>query len=40
MITDEKIIEAAYLAGFEPTNEELTFEQLLTEVQEYLISNQ
>ena len=34
-----EIIEGAYLAGFEPTNEELTSEQLLTEVQEYLFSN-
>lgn len=35
-----KIIEGAYLAGFEPSNEELTAEQLFAEAQEYLLLNQ
>lgn len=35
-----EIIEGAYLAGFEPSNEELTAEQLFAEAQEYLVLNQ
>ena len=34
-----EIIENAYLAGFEPSNENLTTEQLFAEAQEYLFSS-
>lgn len=33
------IIEAAYLAGFEPSSEDLTAETLFEEAQEYLVKS-
>lgn len=33
-----EVIEAAYWAGFEPSNENLTAEQLFAEAQEYLLT--
>lgn len=33
------IIEGAYLSGFEPSNENLTAEQLFAEAQEYFFSS-
>lgn len=36
---DKQIIEGAYLLGFEPSNDNLTAEQLLAEAQEYLFSS-
>ena len=36
---EQQIIEGAYLSGFEPSNEDLTTEQLLVEVEEYLFSS-
>lgn len=40
MITDNAMIEGAYLAGFEPSDENLTGEALLTEIEEYLFNTQ
>lgn len=36
MITEKSMIEGAYLAGFEPSNDNLTGEALLKEAEEYL----
>lgn len=36
---DKQIIEGAYLLGFEPSEENLTDEQLVAEAQEYLFSS-
>lgn len=33
---DEKIIQGAFLAGFEPSEDNLTAEQLFTEAEEFL----
>ena len=35
---DKQIIEGAYLSGYEPSEENLTDEQLVAEAQEYLFS--
>lgn len=35
-MTDNAIIEGAYLAGFEPSNDNLTAEDLLREAEGYL----
>ena len=35
-VLDNLLIEAAYLAGFEPSRDDLTGEALLSEAQEYL----
>ena len=40
MITDNAMIEGAYLAGFEPSDENLTGEALLAEAEEYLFNTQ
>ena len=32
----QQIIEAAYLMGFEPSNDDLSYEQMLEEAQEYI----
>lgn len=36
----EALIEGAYMAGFEPSRDGLTDEELLTEAENYLISTQ
>lgn len=36
MATDRSIIEAAYLAGFEPSSDNLSAEALYAEAMEYL----
>ena len=36
---EQQIIEGAYLSGFEPSNENLTTEQILVEVEKYLFSS-
>ncbi len=38
MITDNAIIEAAYWAGFEPSNDNLTGEDLLKEASDFLFT--
>ena len=38
MVTQE-IIEGAYLAGFEPSRNDLTADELLAEAKEYLMKN-
>lgn len=38
MITDNAIIEGAFLAGFEPSNDNLTGEALLREAEEFLFT--
>lgn len=38
MVTQE-IIEGAYLAGFEPSRNGLTADELLAEAEEYLMKN-
>lgn len=40
MITDNAMIEGAYLAGFEPSNDNLTGEALLTEAEKFLFNIQ
>lgn len=40
MITDNTTIEGAYLAGFEPSNDNLTGEDLLREAEKYLFNTQ
>lgn len=36
---EQQIIDGAYLSGFEPSEENLTDEQLFAEAQEYLFSS-
>lgn len=40
MQTDYSIIEGAYLAGFEPSSENLTGESLLIEAEDFLFNIQ
>lgn len=39
MVTTAAIIEAAYLAGFEPSSDDLTPEALYAEAEEYLMKS-
>ena len=39
MMTDNATIEGAYLAGFEPSNDNLTGDALLREAEKFLIHN-
>lgn len=38
LIASEEVIEAAYLAGFEPSSDDATEAQVLNEATEYLLT--